>query len=339
MDPETEAVDASPSDGMSELDAILLADDYETDVADETTTEGQPAEDPAQDTEGDPATTDGDGTDTNQDDESGDEPAEPDGDLSDKLKEIRSKLSRTEFRTLAEHFEGKVGSTLKEAQEAAENARKAEEARETATREVRERQGKFIGEVEHEREDGTKVPSFETLESLMKTRAGRDQLEDRYGLSEDEAEELHQEFAERRKMLDSATEHFEADAWMKMGRMLAASVATNGLDVDTVWQGVTNASDVVTNVVKTLSTKYERQLEAQKKDYEGRLRAATANGSAVAAKTAAKTHPTPETGGRGDASGARVYRESELKGMSTAEIRALGDDLDRAYDEGRIVPG
>lgn len=330
---------ASESDG---LDAILMADDYVEDVAPESATpstaaEGQPAENPAQDTASEtaeqPEDTTAEATDSEPDD-----PNE-----APKLKEIRGKLSRSEYRTLAEHFESRTAEQLRAANEAAEATRQANAAREAQIAEIRQRQGSFIGETAVQIPDGQggfkPGPTYDELTQLARTQRGRDALYEKYGLDEPSSEYLMGELEQRRAMLDGAVGHFREDAWMEMGKMLAASVASSGLDLQAVWKNVQNAGDVVTSVVNTMQAKHAAEIKRITDDYEGRLKAVKANDVARVAQTTSKRLPTPETGGRGDASGARIYTTSELDQMSTSEFRALEADIDLAYAQGRIVPG
>lgn len=320
-----------PSWGSDALDA-LIGDDYAPDDEAADAPEGGPADPSAQEPKGDDEGRTEDGT-------TDDTPATPEPDEPPKLKEIRSKLSRSEYGALMEHVEARAAERLKEATEAAERAQAAADAREAAVAEVRAKRGAFVGEVEGTREDGTPIPTYSELNRLLTTRNGDDVLDEKYGMSRHEALELKEEWDARRDMLGGAMDDFRTDAWLEMGRMLAVAVADNGLDIDRVWRGVSKASDVVTNVVATLRADHEREVAALRKDYEGRLRAATANGTAVAARTAARTMPTPETGGRGDVGGARIYTQSEIANMSTKEFAALEADIDRAYSEGRIRTG
>jgi hypothetical protein len=304
----------APSWASDALDA-LIGDDYSDVEGDET--EGAPAADAAH---SDP---EGEGTDQT---ETGDDPTETEtsDDEPEELKDTLKGLTRAAKGKVLSHYRGLAEKTLKEAQEIADRTKADNDAREAKAQEIRQSRGKYIGEVESQREDGTPVPTYKELERLLTTRGGDDILDDKFGLSRDEALDLKGSWDERKAMLDGSLDDFRTEAWVEGGKKLAASVATAGLPIEQVWKGVKGIEDVVPNVVRHL-------------EHESRLRAATANGPAVAARTAAKTLPQPETGGRGDASGARIYTESELS--DPAFFKAHEADIDRAMEEGRIRPG
>lgn len=336
MDPENDGVE-SPSAGPAEetpngasdaLDALLMADDYFEEAIE--TPEGGPATDDAalepDGDESDPAETGDTPTDAETDD------AEP-----EELKDVLKGLSRSQKGKVLQHYQGLAATRLQEAQEIENKARADSDARESQLAEIRSKRGSFIGEVEGKREDGTPIPTYQEIGRLLTTRGGDDVLEDKYGLSRDEALELKDSWDERRAMLDGSLDDFRTEAWVEAGKQVATSVASSGLPIDAIWKDVKGIGDVVPSVVAHLTSRHQAEVASLKKDYEGRLRAATANGTASAARTAAKSLPTPETGGRSDAGSARIYTESELS--DPAFFKAHEADIDRAYEEGRIRPG
>lgn len=317
-----------PTWGSDTLDA-LIGDDY-TPQGDETPTEGEPAGDePAPEPDADPA----DPTETTATDDG----SEDDADDPDELKEILKGLSRSQKGKVRAHYASQAEERVRAAQEIERKNQEDASAREATAREIREKRGRFIGEVEGKRDDGKPIPTFSELERLLLAPRGYETLAHTYGLSEDDARAQHAEWRDRREMLDGSLEDFRTDAWMESGKLLAASVAKSGLPLDEVWKGVTSVSDVVPKVVAHLQAQHSAELAKQKNEYESRLRAATSNKTATAARSVAKSHPTPEVGGRTDGSGARVYTTSEISDL--AFYKAHEADIDRAYDEGRIVHG
>lgn len=329
-----------PDWGSDALDALIAEGDYAPEGNDETTEGGPAAENAAQEPEAETdeptePVTEGDDQTTDTEDE---DPRA--ADLPDDLKEILKTVPRSKRGAFIKHFEGKAATRHEEAQKIEDRNREEAASREATAREIREKQGTFIGEVESQDENGRPLPTYKEMERLLKVEDGDDILDDKWGLSPAEAKKQLRVWDQRKAMLDGSVDHFRDEAWVETGKLIATSVAKNGLPIEQVFRGVQNAGDVVTNLVNHFKAENERALAKQRTDYESRLKAATSNGTATAAKTVARTHPTAETGGRGEAtSGGRIYTTSEIDGMSSKEIAAIEDDLDRAYDEGRIREG
>lgn len=323
---------AGPASALDALDAFL-EEDYTPEDADQTSDgEGPPADDPASDTSDTPDES-SDPTDDAADDA-------PEDDEPDDLKDSLKKLSRTERRKLYEHAEAKAAEKLQTQTAEAERIRAEQDAANARTQEIRQKSGKFIGVEPTTTPDGRDLPAYAELERLIKSRDGYRILDEKYGLSEDEAKSQLEEWDSRREMLAASAQIFDDQSWARLGHLLEQGLkAIDGVNPAEIVKGATGPHDVINRLHASLTTRHQAEVAALRKDFEGRLKAATANGTAVAAKNAARTLPQPETGGRGSAGGSRIYTTSEIDAMTSKEIMANEADLDRAYSEGRIRPG
>lgn len=315
----------TPEWATDALDA-LIGDDY-SDAESEPTEEVPPTGLDSEHGDADPT-------------ETGDDPTPADAGEDDEpeaLKDILKGLTRSQKGTVLQHYRGLAEQRHQAAAEIEDRNRADAAAREAQAAEIRSKRGAYIGEVEGKREDGTPIPTFSELERLLTTPGGDDVLDDRYGLSVREAQDQLQVWRDARSMLDGSLDDFRTEAWVEGGRKLAGSVASAGLPIDAIWKDVKGIEDVVPSVVAHLKAEHAAEIASLKKEHDSRLKAATANGTAQAARTAARTLPQPETGGRGDAGGARIYLTSELDDLDF--FKAHEADIDRAYAEGRIRPG
>lgn len=312
MPAEVAAYVAEMASGLGDLGAVLDGQsDAETpgnDANDETDA-GRPADEArgpeaGSDDDDDP-TTDTDGTGTDED-------------LSQYPERVQAawkKLSRSERAAVRADAERSAAEKTQADRIRADELQKQADEQAAKIAEVRGRNAKYIGLEPVKREDGSELPSYDEITRLLKARGGDDVLEDKYGLSRDEAQEQLATWDERRTLLDGNQDWFDTQAWRKLSyHTIQGLKRVEGIDPNAVMAGIQSPDQVIDRVVSHLNAKHEADLAAQKKGYEARIDSLTKNGSAVAGRALAATLRTPDGGGRGG-SGAQMTRAQAAAAM------------------------
>lgn len=212
-------------------------------------------------------------------------------------------LSQEQRKTLHEHFGQRERERMEAERKRADDAEAAVRAAETKAAEVRATQGKFIGEtpIDLIGENGELVtgPTYDELSSSLQTRRGREALWTKYGLDEDRAEAVKAELDQRRGMLTSSAQHFEDAAWNDLAIKFRAGLeAINGVDAEAAVAGASGPHEVLARVASMLDERHGREMAAQKRDFEGRIAALTANGEGMKGRVVAAEARRLPTGGR-----------------------------------------
>lgn len=226
-------------------------------------------------------------------------------------------LKPSERRALYEHAETNARAQVEAEREARQRVEQAEAERQAKVQAILDSQGAFVGArpVKLRGQDGQTFdgPTYDELDRSLKTRVGRQQLWDRYGLDEDQAEATLTELDERRAMLDGSANVIEQGVTARVAlRFKAALEAVNGVNADEIVagadsQGQDAAAVIVQRLVATLEERHSREMTALKRDYDGRIDAHTANEEGMRGRvTAAEARRLP-TGGR---SGSTATRKS-----------------------------
>lgn len=292
--------------GLTGLDAVLEGgSDREApgNDDDQDTADGRPADeargtDDDLDDENDPITDD-DGDDDGSTVAAGDGGDEDLTDFDEKVKAALKGLGRDVRGRLYQHFEGRAEDKVKTVQATAEQLQRERDEAAQKTAEIRSRNARFIGLETVKDADGREIPSYDEIERLLKVRGGDDVLEDKYGLSRDEAQERIEVWDERREMLEGNQDWFDTQAWGKLSYFtLQGLKRVEGLDPDALMAGIKTPDQVIDKLVLHLTTKHQAEKDALVKRYEARLKGHSLNEEALKGKAAAGSLPQLETGGR-----------------------------------------
>lgn len=277
--------------------------------------EGRPA-DAARGPESDPddeddPTTDDDGTESGAGDDGDGEDAAP-ADASDRVKAAWKKLSRSERAAILSDADRRAEERTKADRDRADRLQKERDDAAAKVAEIRGRNARFIGLEETKRPDGTVVPSYDEITRLLKARGGDDVLEEKYGLSRDEAQEQIEVWDERREMVEGNQDWFDTQAWGRLSYLTTQGLKRiEGLDADAVMNGISTPDQVIDKVVEHLTARHAAEKEALIRRYEARLKGAGLNAEGLKGQVLAGSSKEIDRGGR--PGGGRVMTRERLE--------------------------
>lgn len=212
-------------------------------------------------------------------------------------------LKPAERRALYEHAETNARAQIEAANKRAAELQQAEDARQAQIQAVLDSQGKFVGTkpIDLTQADGTIVPgpTYDELSTALRSRRGRDQLWEKYGLQEDTAEAVLQELDNRREMLDGSVKLMDDAAWGKLAlRFKAGLEAIPEIDADAMVAGAAGPEEVIARLSAAKDEKHAREMAAVKRDYEGRIGTTNVNAEALRGRVVAAESRKLPTGGR-----------------------------------------
>lgn len=257
--------------------------------------------------------------------------AEDQRDLEQYPESVRERfkaLAPAERRALYEHAETNARTQIEAANARAAEIQQAENERQAKVQAILDTQGAFVGarpvkirDVQGNEVDG---PTYDELTSALQTRRGRQDLWDRHGLDEDQAEGLKLELDQRRAMLDGSAKVIEDAVVAGVAlRFKAALEAVNGIDADAIVSGVAGqdaAATIVQRLVSSLEERHGREMTALKRDYDGRIDAHAANAEGMRGRvTAAESRRLPTGGRSGSTATKKSVRERLIEEAGSRE--------------------
>lgn len=326
-------------------EALAFAGDGESVVS-----EGAAGEQPAAATEdaggdglsGDPIETEGAGGDERSTTEGTELSADERADAEDltqypeRLRERFKSLSRDERRELYEFAEQRVEPKLREKQETereeTERLRREAAEAETERATIRDKFGRHFGESDgdieiKDRKTGEVIatkPSYAEVTRLLSARNGDDILDEKYGMSRDEAFEWQEDLEDRREMIPGLARHFDDQAWAKTSYVLSQSLkAVEGIDPDALVNSSAHVGEVVQKLESTLRQRYEKKLADQERSYEDRIRTLSLNGEALKGQAAAGSSRKLETDGRTGGGGDGEMTLDQYRRLTPEQHRKL----------------
>jgi hypothetical protein len=285
-DPYTEALAAFEQQGG--------ASEPETDAS---VVEGEPSEPAAPDT---------------APDDRGREPAEPiDADEADlaqypeSVREAFRALEPEQRKALYEHAEARVSDRIETERKRNDELAATQQQAEARRQDIRSKVGRFVG-VEAQTitlSDGTTraLPSYADLDKMLRSQSGRDQLYDRYGLSQDSAEAVRAEWDDRNQMLDAAAESLEIARLSAFDGRFRQGIRSEGLDPDAMLNGADGPETVAVNLIRHLKAQHAEETSQLKKEHEARAAAQNLNAEGLRGRVLAATSRRLPTGGRSGA--------------------------------------
>ena len=198
--------------------------------------------------------------------------------------------------------EARVEARLKAERERADTLAATAAAEQAERDRILATQGKYVGAEATEINDEYGIrpgPTFDELNELMGTRAGRDELWEKFQLDEAGSERHKASLVGARAMLASSARLMDDNAWGKLaGHVKAALEKIPGVDPEAIVAGANGPQEWLPRLVGHLEERHQREKTVMQRGYEERLGAHTENAEGLRGRVIAAESRRLPTGGR-----------------------------------------